>query len=71
MKHISGAEEKELHVAGPVRLPTRILKITCRKSPCGEGTNTRGPYIQPLRPCCQHCVTACKQHHNYYYYYYY
>ena len=38
-----GAKEKELHVAGPVRLPTRILKITCRKSPCGEGTNTLEP----------------------------
>lgn len=25
-----------LHVKGPVRLPTRCLKITTRKSPCGE-----------------------------------
>jgi len=22
------------------RLPTKKLRITCRKSPCGEGTNT-------------------------------
>ncbi|MGH3054787.1 MAG: 30S ribosomal protein S10 [Gaiellaceae bacterium] len=35
-----GALEKKLNVSGPVRLPTRILKITTRKSPCGEGTNT-------------------------------
>merc|ERR1719203_291510 len=32
--------EKELHVAGPVRLPTKTLRLTVRKSPCGEGTNT-------------------------------
>merc|ERR1719222_172965 len=35
-----GAVEKDLHVKGPVRLPTKTLKITTRKSPCGEGTNT-------------------------------
>jgi ribosomal protein uS10 len=27
-------------VRGPIRLPTKILRITTRKSPCGEGTNT-------------------------------
>ena len=26
--------------SGPVRLPTKVLHITTRKSPCGEGTNT-------------------------------
>ena len=35
-----GAMEKKLKVAGPVRLPTKKLRITTRKSPCGEGTNT-------------------------------
>ena len=35
-----GAVEKKLHVSGPVRLPTKILKITTRKAPSGEGTNT-------------------------------
>ena len=35
-----GAEEKNLKVSGPVRLPTKILRLTVRKSPCGEGTNT-------------------------------
>merc|ERR1712160_89745 len=37
---IQGARDKELHVAGPVRLPTKTLRLTVRKSPCGEGTNT-------------------------------
>jgi small subunit ribosomal protein S20e len=34
------AKNKQLRVKGPVRLPTRVLTITTRKSPCGEGTNT-------------------------------
>ena len=25
---------------GPVRMPTKTLRITCRKTPCGEGTDT-------------------------------
>ena len=37
---IRGAKEKRLKVKGPVRLPTKNLVITTRKSPCGEGTNT-------------------------------
>ncbi|KEP63314.1 UNVERIFIED_CONTAM: ribosomal protein RPS20 [Hammondia hammondi] len=37
---INGAKEKNLQVAGPVRLPVKTLRITTRKSPCGEGTNT-------------------------------
>lgn len=37
---IRGAKEKHLKVKGPVRMPTKILNITTRKSPCGEGTNT-------------------------------
>ena len=35
-----GATDKDLHVAGPVRLPTKRLRITTRKAPSGEGTNT-------------------------------
>jgi small subunit ribosomal protein S20e len=35
-----GAMDKKLHVSGPVRLPTKKLKITTRKAPSGEGTNT-------------------------------
>ncbi len=37
---ISGATEKQLRIKGPVRMPTKVLRITTRKSPCGEGTNT-------------------------------
>jgi hypothetical protein len=37
---IKGAKDKELKVKGPVRLPTKTLRITTRKAPCGEGTNT-------------------------------
>ena len=35
-----GAKDKSLKVKGPVRIPTKVLHITTRKSPCGEGTNT-------------------------------
>lgn len=34
------ALEKNLKVTGPVRMPTKFLKLVVRKSPCGEGTNT-------------------------------
>ncbi|KAI6674885.1 40S ribosomal protein S20-2-like [Syzygium oleosum] len=37
---IRGAKEKHLRVKGPVRIPTKVLRINTRKSPCGEGTNT-------------------------------
>eukprot|EP00184_Porphyridium_aerugineum_P008787 CAMPEP_0184693656 /NCGR_PEP_ID=MMETSP0313-20130426/1833_1 /TAXON_ID=2792 /ORGANISM="Porphyridium aerugineum, Strain SAG 1380-2" /LENGTH=121 /DNA_ID=CAMNT_0027151793 /DNA_START=200 /DNA_END=565 /DNA_ORIENTATION=+ len=37
---IRGAKEKKVTVKGPVRMPTKILRITTRKSPCGNGTNT-------------------------------
>jgi len=37
---IKGAVAKRLKHSGPVRLPTKVLRLTVRKSPCGEGTNT-------------------------------
>lgn len=37
---IKGSKDKQLKVKGPVRMPTKVLRITTRKSPCGEGTNT-------------------------------
>lgn len=37
---MKGVQEKNLNVSGPVRLPVKTMKITTRKSPCGEGTNT-------------------------------
>ena len=35
---IRRAKESSLKVKGPVRMPTKILKITTRKTPCGEGS---------------------------------
>ena len=37
---VEGARERHVAVKGPVRMPTRTMRITTRKSPCGEGTNT-------------------------------
>eukprot|EP00389_Voromonas_pontica_P004028 GDKH01005969.1.p1 GENE.GDKH01005969.1~~GDKH01005969.1.p1 ORF type:complete len:127 (-),score=46.18 GDKH01005969.1:77-457(-) len=37
---ITGAKDKNLHVTGPVRLPTKNLTITTRKTPNGEGSKT-------------------------------
>merc|ERR1712156_437652 len=37
---IKGAKEKDLKVKGPVRMPTKTLRITTRKTPCGEGSKT-------------------------------
>lgn len=37
---IRGAKNQDLKVKGPVRLPTKHLRITTRKTPCGEGTSS-------------------------------
>ncbi|KAL3426154.1 40S ribosomal protein S20 [Phlyctema vagabunda] len=37
---IERAKGKDLRVKGPVRLPTKTLKVTTRKTPCGEGSKT-------------------------------
>jgi len=37
---IKGAKDQRLKVKGPVRLPTKVLRITTRKTPCGEGSKT-------------------------------
>ena len=37
---IERAKTKDLRVKGPVRLPTKNLKISTRKTPCGEGSKT-------------------------------
>eukprot|EP01128_Nolandella_sp_AFSM9_P000564 TRINITY_DN10716_c0_g1_i1.p1 TRINITY_DN10716_c0_g1~~TRINITY_DN10716_c0_g1_i1.p1 ORF type:complete len:130 (+),score=35.86 TRINITY_DN10716_c0_g1_i1:48-437(+) len=37
---IREANQQRLKVRGPVRLPTKVLEINTRRSPCGEGTNT-------------------------------
>uniref|UniRef100_A0A183DUF9 Small ribosomal subunit protein uS10 n=1 Tax=Gongylonema pulchrum TaxID=637853 RepID=A0A183DUF9_9BILA len=41
---ITGAKEKNLVVKGPIRMPTKILRITTRKTPCGEGSKTWDRY---------------------------
>jgi small subunit ribosomal protein S20e len=37
---LTRANEQKIKVKGPVRLPTRTLRITTRQSPCGNGLNT-------------------------------
>ncbi len=37
---LARAKDQKIRARGPVRLPTRTLKITTRKTPCGNGTNT-------------------------------
>lgn len=37
---IDRAKTRDLRVKGPVRLPTKKLKISTRKTPCGEGSKT-------------------------------
>ncbi|WVQ94736.1 40S ribosomal protein S20 [Kwoniella sp. CBS 9459] len=41
---VNRAKDKDLKVKGPVRLPTKVLKHTTRKSPCGEGSKTWDRY---------------------------
>ena len=41
---IRGAKDKGLRVKGPIRMPTKKLRITCRKTPCGEGSKTWDRY---------------------------
>jgi len=41
---IRGAKDKNLKVKGPVRMPTKVLRITTRKTPCGEGSKTWDHY---------------------------
>jgi len=36
----NGAVDKGLKVKGPVRVPTKKLMLTVRRSPCGNGSNT-------------------------------
>ncbi|BET00100.1 Ribosomal protein S20 [Nesidiocoris tenuis] len=37
---INGSKKEKLRVKGPIRMPTKILRITTRKTPCGEGSKT-------------------------------
>lgn len=42
--NLQSAKAKDLKVRGPVRMPTKTLRITCRKTPCGEGSKTWDRY---------------------------
>jgi len=37
---VQKSKEKKVRTKGPVRIPTKILRITTRKTPCGEGSKT-------------------------------
>ena len=41
---LTNAKTKGITVKGPVRMPTKNLKITTRKTPCGEGSKTWDRY---------------------------
>jgi small subunit ribosomal protein S20e len=47
---IERAKSKDLKVKGPVRLPTKILRISTRKTPCGEGSKTWDRFEMVCRP---------------------
>ena len=38
------AKKSSIVISGPVPLPTKKLKVTTRKSPCGDGTATFDNY---------------------------
>merc|ERR1711990_1425145 len=41
---VKAAKDKSLKVKGPVRMPTKTLRITTRKTPNGEGSKTWDRY---------------------------
>uniref|UniRef100_UPI00397FB1B7 30S ribosomal protein S10 n=1 Tax=Salmonella sp. s51228 TaxID=3159652 RepID=UPI00397FB1B7 len=41
---VAAAKGKNLRVKGPVRMPTKVLRLTTRKTPCGEGSKTWDRY---------------------------
>jgi ribosomal protein uS10 len=59
---IDRAKNKELRVKGPVRLPTKCLKITTRKTPCGEGSKTWDTFEMRIHkrkfPCISRLATG-------------
>lgn len=38
------AKKRDVKSYGPVRMPTKTLRITTRKTPCGEGSKTWSRY---------------------------
>ncbi|CAJ0930285.1 unnamed protein product, partial [Mesorhabditis belari] len=41
---VSSAKAKECIVKGPIYMPTKTMRITTRKTPCGEGSKTWDRY---------------------------
>ncbi|KAF8311083.1 40S ribosomal protein S20 [Clavulina sp. PMI_390] len=41
---IARGRDRDLRVKGPIRLPTKVLRISTRKTPCGEGSKTWDQY---------------------------
>ncbi|KAM0683071.1 40S ribosomal protein S20 [Mitosporidium daphniae] len=40
----TAGKAKNVGIKGPVRMPTKVLRITTRKTPCGEGSKTWDRY---------------------------
>ena len=59
---VRGAKDKRLRVKGPVRMPTKVLHITTRKSPCGEGIDFEKNWVMlGFCLCCYSSfLLACK-----------
>jgi len=53
---VRGAKDKHLRVKGPVRMPTKVLHITTRKTPCGEGITFI--YFCSIIKFCFYCVVS-------------
>lgn len=41
---VDRAQSRNLKAYGPIRMPTKTLRITTRKTPCGEGSKTWSRY---------------------------
>lgn len=50
---VRGVKDKGLKVKGPVRMPTKTLRITTRKSPCGNGTETFDRFEMRIHKRCE------------------
>ncbi|KAI3387806.1 hypothetical protein SNEBB_009692 [Seison nebaliae] len=51
---ISATKANNAKVIGPIRLPNKILRITTRKTPCGEGSKTWDRYQLRIHKRCLH-----------------
>lgn len=59
---IDRAKGKELRVKGPVRLPTKNLKISTRKTPNGEGSKTWDMFEMRIHKRLIEYVSLLKKH---------